>query len=150
MSDTRGFAVIALASLALAACTLFVPKLVAPKLEVTAVTFIGGNLLQQRLRLGLHAINPNNTGVLVNRIDCHLEILGTPLADGTTESAFTLPPHGEADFVLNVSAQLANAMGLISAASNHSTVEYRLYGEVHFGSGFVRTLPFDERGQVRL
>jgi LEA14-like dessication related protein len=150
MNVPRRFAVIALASLTLAACALFVPKLVAPKLEVTSVTFIGGNLLQQRLRLGLHAINPNHTGVLVNRIDCHLEIMGTPLADGTTESSFTLPPGGEVDFVLNVSAQLANAMNLISAASNHSTVEYRLYGEVHFGNGFVRTLPFNERGQVRL
>jgi hypothetical protein len=32
----------------------------------------------------------------------------------------------------------------------HNPLRYRLYGQVHLGSGILRNIPFDQNGQFRL
>ena len=58
---------------------------------------------------------------------------------------------GETDFDLNVSAHLNDALGpLLMARILHNPLRYRLYGQVHLGSGILRNIPFDQNGQFRL
>jgi LEA14-like dessication related protein len=99
----------------------------------------------------LHVVNPNPRVIEVRAIECALEIEGQPIAQGTTAAAITLPAMGETDFDLNVSAHLNDALGpLLMARILHNPLRYRLYGQVHLGSGILRNIPFDQNGQFRL
>ena len=142
---------LALSYSVLAGCAALVPKLEAPQLQLTGVTLAGGDAQQQQFRLTLHVVNPNQRVIEVRGIECALEIEGQPIAQGTTAAAITLPAMGETDFDLNVSAHLNDALGpLLMARILHSPLRYRLYGQVHLGSGILRNIPFDQNGQFRL
>src|ERR1700722_3469611 len=131
-------------------CAALVPKLEAPQLQLIGVTLEGGDA-QQQIRLALHVVNPNQRVIEVRGIECALEIEGRPIAEGTTAAAITLPAMGETDFDLNVSAHLNDALGpLLMARILHSSLRYRLYGQVHLRSGILRNIPFDQNGQFRL
>ena len=112
--------------------------------------FGGGNLQQQPIRLTLHAINPNDRAIAIRDIECNLELAGTPFAQGVSDAAFTLPALGETDFTLNVTANLNNVLAALAGGLGHHMVDYRLYGQVRLQGGLVRTIPFDQKGRVRL
>jgi LEA14-like dessication related protein len=140
-----------LAALAvLVGCASMLPKLVAPTLVVTRVEIGGGNLQQQQVRLTFHATNPNDRAIPIRRIECNLELEGTAFAQGATDVPFTLPPSGETDFDLNVTANLNTVLGALAGGLGHHTVDYRVYGQVHLQGGMVRTIAFDQKGRVRL
>jgi LEA14-like dessication related protein len=143
-------ALLALGCVLAGGCAAMLPKLQPPTLTVTGVNFAGGSFQQQQLHLTLHVINPNPREIAIRGIDCWFEIDGQPFAQGTTEAAFTLPASGETDFGLNVTANLNNALGALATGFGHNTVDYHLYGKVHLGGGLVRTIPFDQKGRVRL
>lgn len=131
-------------------CATLVPQLEAPQLAITAVEFAGGSVQQQQIRLMLHATNPNNRAIAIKGIECDLEIAGMPFAHGETDAAFTLPALGAADFTINVSANLNNALAVLAASMGHKSVDYHFYGKVHLPGGILRTIPFDGTGRVRL
>jgi LEA14-like dessication related protein len=144
-------ALAALAALAgLAGCASMLPKLAAPNLVVTRVVVGGGNLQQQQLTLTFHATNPNDRAIPIRRIECSLELAGTAFAQGATDVPFTLPPSGETDFDLNVTANLNTVLGALAGGLGHHTVDYRVYGQVHLQGGILRTIAFDQKGRVRL
>jgi LEA14-like dessication related protein len=135
---------------ALTGCASMVPKLAPPQLAVTAMVIGGGNIQQQQIRLTFHATNPNDRAIAIRGIECSLELEGAAFAQGATETAFTLPALGETDFDLNVTANLSNVLAALAGGFNHHMVDYRVYGQVHLQSGIVRTIPFDQKGRVRL
>ena len=58
---------------------------------------------------------------------------------------------GEAEFDMQITANLAGALAkLLSRRSSSETLDYRLVGDVSLSSGFLRRIPFDERGSVKL
>jgi LEA14-like dessication related protein len=134
----------------LAGCASMLPKLQAPTLVVTAVVIAGGTIQQQQVRLTFHATNPNDRAIPIRRIECNLELEGTAFAHGATDAAFTLPPLGDADFDLNVTANLNTVLTALAGGFGHHTVDYRVYGQVHLQGGMLRTIPFDQKGRVRL
>jgi len=134
----------------LGGCAALLPKLEAPQLTITDVALQGGNAQQQQLRLTLHVVNPNARDIVIRGIECHLELEGKRFAEGATDAAFVLPSLGETDFNLNVTADLDNALELLAGGLMHRAVNYRLYGQVHLGSGLVRHVPFDQKGRLRL
>lgn len=140
----------AMTLVAAAGCASMLPKLQPPQLAVTGVAIGGGNLQQQPIRLTLHATNPNNRAIAIRDIECNLELAGAAFAQGTTDAAFTLPALGETDFTLNVTANLDNVLSALAGGFNHHSVDYRLYGQVRLQGGLMRTIPFDQKGRVRL
>jgi LEA14-like dessication related protein len=143
-------ALMAMIGAALAGCASMLPKLQAPTLLVTGVVIGGGNMQQQQIRLTFHASNPNTRAIPIRSIECSLELEGTAFAQGATDAAFTLPPLGEADFDVNVSANLNTVLAALLGGLGHHTVDYRVYGQVHLQGGLLRTIPFDQKGRVRL
>jgi LEA14-like dessication related protein len=143
-------AVTATLAVALAGCASMVPKLEAPTLAVTTVAIGGGNSQAQQIRLTFHATNPNDRAIAIRSIECTLELEGAAFAQGTTDSAFTLPALGQADFDLNLTANLNSVLAALAGGFGHHTVDYRVYGKVHLQGGVVRTIPFDQKGRVRL
>ena len=58
---------------------------------------------------------------------------------------------GEAEFDVQVTANLAGALAEAPVATQFAdSLEYRLVGDVALSSGFLRRIPFDERGSVKL
>jgi len=133
------------------ACKSMLPKLEAPRLTVVAI-HLGptGNMQQQEARLTLHAVNPNDRAIPIRSIDCKLELESTPFAEGKTAAAFVLPANGEADFDVDVVANLNSALIALVGSLGHGTVGYRVYGEVHLQDSWLHSIPFDERGRVKL
>jgi LEA14-like dessication related protein len=150
MRAARRAAWLAMLGAALAGCASVLPKLEAPRLAVTSVVIGGGSLQQQQIRLTFHATNPNDRAIAIRRIDCSLELEGVAFAQGATDAAFTLPPLGATDFDLNVTANLNTVLTALAGGLGHHAVDYRVYGQVHLQGGLVRTIPFDQKGRVRL
>jgi hypothetical protein len=65
-----------------------------------------------------------------------------------------VPALGEAEFDMLVTVNLAGTvMRLLERARSDGlpdSLSYRLRGEVKLSEGFVRTIPFDEKGAVKL
>jgi LEA14-like dessication related protein len=105
---------------------------------------------QQPVRLTLHAVNPNDRVISIRSIDCALEIENMPFAQGATAAQFILPAQGETDFDVDVLANLNTALIALAGALGHRNVGYRIYGEVHLKGSFLHSIPFDQKGRVKL
>jgi LEA14-like dessication related protein len=140
-----------ISSLGPSACQSMLPKLQAPRLSVSAIAFgPGANMQQQPIQLTLHAVNPNDRAISIRSIDCKLDIENQSFAQGETAAAFILPAKGEADFDVNVTANLNSALIALAGGLGHHTVGYRVYGEVHLKGSFLHSIPFDQKGRVKL
>jgi LEA14-like dessication related protein len=146
----RWAAAAALCAALLCGCATLLPRLEAPRLTLLSVTLSAAGPAQQQLRLALHAENPNARAIAVQAIDITLEIAGERVAQGATTASFSLPAQGAADFEVDVTADLTEALRLVAAALAHHSVDYRLSGTVHLQGGLLSALPFDQHGRVRL
>ena len=151
----RVFAVGALAALLLSAgCAGFGSRLEPPKLSVVGVEIVRGDLFEQRFKARMRVQNPNDRSIAVRGVSYTLQIGGEELGRGLSGSSFTVPASGEAEFDMLVTANLAGTvMRLLERARSDGlpdSLSYRLRGEVKLAEGLVRTIPFDEKGAVKL
>ena len=150
-ASARAMLALSVAALAsLGGCSHLAPRLTAPTLTLTSVTFLGGSLQDQHLQLTLHVENPNSRSIPVASLEAHLDLAGQPFATGVSDAAFTLPPDGQTDVVLDVTANLGNGLAIAADAMLRRSVDYHLYGQVHLRSLLVHTLHFNQNGRVRL
>jgi LEA14-like dessication related protein len=151
----RLFAVGALAALLLSAgCARFGARLEPPQLSVVGVEIARGDLFEQRFKARMRVQNPNDRSIAVRGVSYTLQIGGEELGRGLSGSSFTVPALGEAEFDMLVTMNLAGTlMRLLERARSDGlpdSLSYRLRGEVKLAEGLVRTIPFDEKGSVRL
>ena len=128
----------------------FAPKLEAPQLSVADVQILGGDLFQQKLRVRLHVQNPNDRALPVEALTYTLEVEGQLLATGESAASFTVPPLGEAEFDMNVTTNLAATLLKVLAGNNTHQLAYHMKGKVTLSQGFLRSIPFEQRGTFRL
>ena len=148
-------AVGALAALLLSAgCARFGARLEPPQLSVVGVEIARGDLFEQRFKARMRDQNPNDRSIAVRGVSYTLQIGGEELGRGLSGSSFTVPALGEAEFDMLVTMNLAGTlMRLLERARSDGlpdSLSYRLRGEVKLAEGLVRTIPFDEKGSVRL
>lgn len=151
----RVFAVGALVALLLSAgCAGFGSRLEPPKLSVVGVEIVRGDLFEQRFKARMRVRNPNDRSIAVRGVSYSLQIGGEELGRGLSGSSFTVPALGEAEFDMLVTANLAGTvMRLLERARSDGlpdSLSYRLRGEVKLAEGLVRSIPFDEKGAVKL
>jgi len=135
--------------LLLSSCSLFVPKLQAPHLSVINVTLLKGDLWHQELKVRMRVQNPNDRPLPVQGLTYVLDLDGQELAHGQSDASFVVPPLGEADFDMSVSANMAGVLVRV-LAQGPTPVEYHLTGRISLSAGLLRNIPFDERGSFRL
>jgi LEA14-like dessication related protein len=109
------------------------------------------DIFSQRLQVRMRVLNPNTRELPIKGIEYRIEVNDAELAQGLTDTPFVVPAMGEAEFDVQVTANLAGALArFLSRKSGQETLDYRLIGSVALSSGFLRRIPFDERGSVKL
>ena len=127
------------------------PKFEAPKLSVISLKMQGGDFFSQKLLVRMRVFNPNDRELPIKGITYRLEVNDAELGNGSTAAPFTVPALGEAEFDMQITANLAGALAkLLSRHNSSEALDYRLVGDVSLSSGFLRRIPFDERGSVKL
>jgi len=122
-----------------------------PTLSLVSMKVQSADLFSQRLLVRMRVVNPNARELPIKGIDYRIEVNGTQMAQGEASAPFVVPSQGEAEFDVQVTANLAStAAKLLSRHGSVETLDYRLVGEVSLASGFLRRIPFDERGTVKL
>lgn len=138
-----------------AGCAALGPKLQAPDLTIVSVDLVKGDLFEQRIKARMKVQNPNDLELAVRGVTYNIELGGEPLGHGLSGSSFVVPAKGEAEFDMLVTANLAGTLLKIiekarATGASLNQVEYRLRGQVRLERGALRTVPFDEKGVLKL
>ncbi|MGH8148553.1 MAG: LEA type 2 family protein [Steroidobacteraceae bacterium] len=133
-------------------CSLFRPKFTTPQLSIVNIEIERSNLFTQHLDVRMRVENPNDRELPVQGLSYELFVAGEEAARGVSTASFTVPPLGEAEFDMEVTANLAGALlQLLSQTGSRSgIVPYRIVGKVELSRGLLRSIPFEERGAVTL
>src|SRR5580698_642582 len=138
------------AVLGLSGCSLFVPKLQAPHLSVVGVELQKGALWQQKLKVRMHVDNPNDRVLPIKGITYTLDVNGQEFAHGESAASFVVPALGEAEFDMNMTANMAGTIISLLSHGTDANVEYHLAGKISLSEGLLRSVPFDQHGTFRL
>jgi LEA14-like dessication related protein len=126
-------------------------QLEAPNLSVLSIKMQSADIFSQRVLVRMRVQNPNARSLPIKGITYRIEVNGAELADGSSNTPFEVPAMGEAEFDAQLTANLASALAqFLSKKGSQDSVEYRLIGSVALSSGFLRRIPFDERGRINL
>lgn len=140
----------ALAVLAFGACSSLVPKLQPPQLDVVGVEIVKADLLQQQLRVRMHVHNPNDRALPVRGIEYTVQVAGEDFAHGDSDRDFTVPALGEFEFDVNVYANAAPLVLKYALGGRRDPLPYRIVGKVQLASGLIRSVPFNQTGELKL
>ena len=132
--------------------TACVPHFERPDIQVVGVERQGVQLLQQRFLVHLRVTNPNAQSIPIEGVSYVVSIDGDEVARGETTQAVTVPGRAAADVDLPLTTTLQTGVAKILSmlAQGSDGFEYRVVGTAHTGVTFFRSIPFDQRGTVRL
>ncbi|HEY8507642.1 MAG TPA: LEA type 2 family protein [Steroidobacteraceae bacterium] len=142
-----------LAALALGGCSALVPKLETPNLSIVNVQVEKSDLWEQRLKVRMRVQNPNERALPIRGLSYRLDVAGQELARGVSGTSFTVPAFGEAEFDMNVTANMASAIIRLLGSQDDSRIDhldYRIVGKISLSEGFLRSIPFEQSGTFRL
>lgn len=125
------------------------PRFERPVLTVVGVEMQGGNLLQQNFLVKFQVQNPNNRALPVSGLHAELNIGGERIASGVSNRAFVVPPMGQSEFDMTISANLG--LALLQLSNRHSdSIDYQLTGAASLDLPFLHDLPFQQSGSFPL
>ena len=135
----------------LGGCALFVPKLTPPTLAIVNVQLLKSDLWEQHLKVRVRVDNPNDRTLPVKGLSYTIDVSGQEFASGVSGASFVVPANGEAEFDMNVTANMAGALfKLLGRAGGSDAIQYRIAGKVSLSEGLLRTVPFEQRGTFKL
>ena len=121
-----------------------------PTLSVINIQLGHSDLWQQHLQVRMGVHNPNDRELPVEGLDYTLEVNGEECAHGQSGASFVVPARGDAEFDMNVTANAAAALLRMFAHGNAASLHYRVYGKVRLSAGLLRSVPFDQQGDLPL
>jgi LEA14-like dessication related protein len=125
------------------------PKFERPILTVSSVELQRGNLFQQSFLVKFQVQNPNDRELPVQGLHAALDVGGQRIASGVSNRAFVVPPLGQSEFDMTITANVAAA--LLQLANQHAdTIAYDLSGSANLDLPFLREVPFHQTGSFSL
>jgi LEA14-like dessication related protein len=134
----------------LGGCSLLVPKISAPTLSIVNVELLKSDLWEQRLKVRMRVQNPNDRALPVKGISYTIDVSGQEFASGVSGASFVVPANGEAEFDMNVTANMAGALLRMLGHGGSDGIAYRIAGKVSLSEGLLRTVPFEQHGTFKL
>ncbi len=145
----RMISIVMMGCLAVAACTGIPRDLQTPEVSFVGLRAVEASVFEQKLEVRLLVRNPNRIELPVNGLDIDVELAGEHFAHGTSAREFVIPAEGEAEFDMNVTANAASALLRIAGADRRTgEINYRLKGKLSTRLGMLRTIPFEQAGQL--
>ena len=129
-----------------AACA---PKFERPVLTVSSVELQSGNLFQQSFLVKFQVQNPNDRELPVQGLHAELDVGGQRIASGVSNRAFVVPPMGQSEFDMTITANMAAAL-LQLANQRADTIAYELSGSANLDLPFLHEVPFHQAGSFSL
>jgi LEA14-like dessication related protein len=142
-------ALLLLAAAGLGGCSLFA-HWQTPTLSVVSIQLGRSDLWQQHLQVRMSVHNPNDRELPVEGLSYSLEVNGEECAHGESGASFLVPAQGDAEFDMNVTANAAAALLRMFARGTAAPAQYRIHGTVQLSSGLLRSVPFDQHGELPL
>jgi len=132
----------------LASCSLVAPRFEKPQISVASVELKGGNFLQQNFLVKLNVQNPNDRTLPVTSLHVELTVDGERIASGTSSRAFVVPAHGDTQFDMDITANVALALLKLAGRKDQqsNSINYELTGGASLDLPFLRDLPFHQNG----
>ncbi len=129
-----------------AACT---PKFERPNLSVVSIEMQSGNLLRQNFQVKFQIQNPNDRALPVSGLHAELNVGGEQIASGVSNQPFVVPPRGQSEFDMTISANMA--LALLKLSNQHTdSVDYEVTGAASLDLPFMHNLPFHQTGSFSL
>ena len=120
-----------------------------PNLTVVGVDMKSGNLLQQTFLVKFQIQNPNDRDLPVSGLHAELNVGGEQIASGVSNRAFVVPAHGQSEFDMTITANMALAM--LKLANQHAdSIDYEVTGAASLDLPFLHDLPFHQNGSFPL
>lgn len=129
-----------------AGCT---PKFERPDLSVTSIEMQGGNLLRQNFLVKFEVQNPNPRALPVSGLHAELNVDGERIASGVSNRSFVVPPMGQMEFDMTITANMA--LALLQLSNRHGdSIDYEVTGAASLDLPFMHNLPFRQTGSFSL
>lgn len=135
-------------ALGLSGCA--VTRLEPPQLQVLDVALVNASVLRQDLRLRMRVHNPNNRALPVRGLTYEVQLAGETVANGASERDIDVPAMGETEFSVDVTANAAAALLRVLGNRDGRDLEYRVLGRAQLASGLIRSIPFEQKGILRM
>ena len=120
-----------------------------PNLTVVGIDMKSGNLLQQTFLVKFQIQNPNDRELPVSGLHAELNVGGEQIASGVSNRAFVVPAHGQSEFDMTITANMALAM--LKLANQHAdSIDYEVTGAASLDLPFMHDLPFHQNGSFPL
>jgi LEA14-like dessication related protein len=118
---------------------------------VVGVEPLEGEGLELRLLCKLRVQNPNDTPIEFNGVYLELEVRGSALATGVSDTSGTVPRYGEVVLAVPVTASALRiarqAIGILTS-SDRSRIDYVLKGKI--GGPTFSAVRFESKGEITL
>lgn len=136
-------------SLVLGACAALRPALQAPDVYVIEVTPLEGGMLEQRVRVDLRILNPNDFDMHVTGLDFELEVNETRLARGVSSETLIVPRLGEGVVSVIASTTVFDLVRQFLTLKSSEDLElgYAIRGNLHLER--YGRLPFERSSSLR-
>lgn len=129
-----------------AGCT---PKFDRPNLSVTSIEMQGGNFLHQNFLVKFQVQNPNQRALPVSGLHAELDVGGERIASGVSNRSFVVPPMGQIEFDMTITANMA--LALLKLSNQHGdSIDYEVTGAASLNLPFMHNLPFHQTGSLSL
>ena len=104
----------------------------------------------QIFTLKLQVDNPNALPIPVEGLDYALNFAGYEVASGVSNTAVRIPARGTGYVEVDINANLVEVLPQIAKAvmSGDRNISYGLKGAIRLDNAFVKTIPFDQQGEI--
>ena len=111
---------------------------------------IGGGLFEQRFRVDLRLVNPNDFALDIDGLTLDLDLQGRPFASGLSNRRVRVPRLGEAVVPVEASTSILEFARQIFVLAETGDLSYRISGVAYLGGIGGGQVPYERSGSLGL
>ncbi|ABG42289.1 putative lipoprotein [Paraglaciecola sp. T6c] len=147
---TRQIVKLIFITMLLSSCATLTPDFEKPELQLTNLSMLPAQGLEQRFRLTFRVTNPNNISFPVDGMNFKLSLRGLQVATGVSDKKFVLEPLSDNTFDVDVSASLFNSGRVILDIMNSKpqALAYEINAKIFTSKGLWGNIPVTRSGVI--